>query len=81
MMDVIKDSTRSPGNRVVAKIMYIFQTYKNTVLDNALIINKIVLNMNKLLTISVWLEVTRGDWFLIKDLRRLRIVRMIRSMI
>ena len=41
---------RSP-KRVVAKMMYIFQTYKNTVLENELIINMIVLNMNKDLTI------------------------------
>ena len=54
---------RVPNERVVAKLKYIFQTYKNTVLENELMINMIVLNMNKLLTIVILLKVTRGDWF------------------
>ena len=53
------------NEHVVAKeyLKYIFQTYKNTVLENELIINMIVLNMNKLLTIVTLLKITRGDWF------------------
>ena len=63
-MITIKPSTIS-NERVVAKeyLKYIFQTYKNTVLENELIINMIVLNMNKLLTIVTLLKITRGDWF------------------
>ena len=54
-------------------MMYIFQTYKNTVLENELIINMIVLIMNKDLTIGTYMGFQGVIGFLIKDLRRLRI--------
>ena len=69
---MIKILPRSP-KRVVAKMMYIFQTYKNTVLENELIINMIVLIMNKDLTIGTYMGFQGVIGFLIKDLRRLRI--------
>ena len=52
-------------------MMYIFQTYKNTVLENELIINMIVLIMNKDLTIGTNMGVQGVIGFLIKDLRGL----------